>query len=222
MSASPPVVETLEPGDHLDQGTFHRCYEAMGDGVRAELVQGVVYMPSPAKADHARPNALLLTLLGLYESQTPGVAVIGDATTILDAENEVQPDGGLFIVPERGGRVRVDDDGYLVGAPEWVGEIALSTASYDLHSKKDAYEQAGVQEYVVVAVRQARVFWFRLRGEVFVELEASPDGIFRSEVFPGLWLDPAALLGLDSHRLLEVLRQGTATPEHAAFVRRLG
>jgi Uma2 family endonuclease len=221
MSASIPVVNTLEPGDHLDQSTFHECYEAMGDDVRAELVQGVVYMPSPAMADHARPCALLLTLLGLYESETPGVAVISDATTILDEENEVQPDGGLFILPEKGGRVRINDRGYLEGAPDWVGEIALSTASYDLHSKKTAYEQAGVQEYVVVAVRQARVFWFRLRNGVFVELEASSDGVFRSEVFPGLWLDPAALLQLNSRRLLEVLRQGTASTEHAAFVKRL-
>lgn len=221
MSASTPVVETLEPGDHLDQRTFHGCYEAMGENVRAELVQGVVYMPSPAKADHARPNALLLTLLGLYESETPGVAVISDATIILDEDSEIQPDGGLFVLPEKGGQVRINDDGYLMGAPEWVGEIASSTASYDLHSKKTAYEQAGVREYVVVAVRQARVFWFRLRNGVFVELETSPDGIYRSEVFPGLWLDPTALLELKSRQLLEVLRKGTASTEHTAFVQRL-
>jgi Uma2 family endonuclease len=179
-------------------------------------------MPSPAKADHARPSALLLTMLGLYESETPGVAVISDATTILDAQNEVQPDGGLFLLPEKGGQVRIDDAGYLRGAPEFVGEIASSTASYDLHSKKTAYERAGVQEYVVVAVRQTRVFWFRLRDGVFVELAPSSDGVYRSEVFPGLWLDPTALLQLNSRRLLEVLRQGTASTEHTAFVHRLG
>jgi hypothetical protein len=53
------------------------------------------------------------------------------------------------------------------------------------------------------------------------ELPPGPDGIYRSEVFPGLWLDPAALLRHDGPRVLEVLRQGLATPEHGAFVARL-
>ena len=44
----------------------------------------------------------------------------------------------------------------------------------------------------------------------------------RSEVFPGLWLDPRALLTQDWPRLLAVLGQGLASPEHAAFVARLG
>ena len=40
----------------------------------------------------------------------------------------------------------------------------------------------------------------------------------RSEAFPGLWLDPAALLAGDLPRALAVLQQGIATPEHASFV----
>jgi len=44
------------------------------------------------------------------------------------------------------------------------------------------------------------------------------DGVLRSEKFPGLWLDPAALLARDSKRLLDVLRLGIASPQHAAWV----
>jgi hypothetical protein len=40
-------------------------------------------------------------------------------------------------------------------------------------------------------------------------------------VFPGLWLDPAALFRNDLRRLREVVLAGTSTPEHAAFVARL-
>jgi hypothetical protein len=47
------------------------------------------------------------------------------------------------------------------------------------------------------------------------------DGIFRSRVFPGLWLHANALLQRDGVTVIEVLRQGLATPEHAAFVRQL-
>jgi hypothetical protein len=76
----------------------------------------------------------------------------------------------------------------------------------------------GVKEYLVVALRQNRVFWFVSRQGKFEELTQGPDGILRSEAFPGLWFGPAALLRLDRARLLEVLRQGLATPEHAAWV----
>ncbi len=99
--------------------------------------------------------------------------------------------------------------------------MASSSESIDLHRKKDEYEQAGVKEYLVIALRQRRIYWFVRRGGRFEELAPGQDGILRSEVFPGLWLDPAALLQLDGRRLKEVLRQGLATPEHAAFVAKL-
>jgi hypothetical protein len=55
-------------------------------------------------------------------------------------------------------------------------------------------------------------------------ITASPgflSGIVRSETFPGLWLDTAALLGFDLPVVLRTLQQGLAAPEHAAFVARL-
>jgi hypothetical protein len=42
--------------------------------------------------------------------------------------------------------------------------------------------------------------------------------MYRSQVFPGLWLDPHALFDDDSERLFATLDRGLATPEHAAFV----
>ena len=87
-----------------------------------------------------------------------------------------------------------------------------------IHGKKDDYEKAGVREYMVVALRTHKVFWFVRRRGKFKELAPDADGIVRSEAFPGLWLDPAALLRRDGKRLLAVLRQGLASPEHAAFV----
>jgi hypothetical protein len=59
------------------------------------------------------------------------------------------------------------------------------------------------------------------RGGKFEPLVTGPDGLLRSETFPGLWLDADALLRLDLRRLLAVLRQGLVSPEHAAFVARL-
>src|SRR4029077_11757644 len=100
-------------------------------------------------------------------------------------------------------------------------EVSFSTESIDLNAKKTDYEQAGVKEYVVVALRARKVFWFvRKRGR-FKELALGADGIYRSEVFPGLWLDADALLRRDRKRLLTVARRGLASPEHATFAAKL-
>jgi hypothetical protein len=56
---------------------------------------------------------------------------------------------------------------------------------------------------------------------VFKEMQPGADGILRSEVFPGLWLDSVAFLANDKKRVREVLSQGLASPEHAAFVAKL-
>jgi Uma2 family endonuclease/mono/diheme cytochrome c family protein len=143
-----------------------------------------------------------------------------DKRTLL-RRSEPQPDACLRILPEHGGQAREENE-YIVGPPELVVEVASSTEAIDLHAKRADYERAGVREYVVVALRQARVLWFVLRDGRFQDLAPAADGSLRSEVFPGLWLDPAALLRGDLPRVLEVLRQGLATPEHTALVARLG
>jgi hypothetical protein len=100
-------------------------------------------------------------------------------------------------------------------------EISYATESIDLHGKKLDYELAGVREYLVVALRQNQLFWFIRKKGKFRDMAAGSDGIFRSEVFPGLWLDGGAFLRRDRKRLLAVLRQGLAAPEHEAFARKL-
>jgi Uma2 family endonuclease len=178
-------------------------------------------MPAALRRPHGRSHNRLNWWLTCYEDATPGVEAYDNATTIMGEDSEPQPDACLIVLPERGGQMRVTEDDYLEGGPEFIGEVASSTESYDLHSKKHDYERAGVKEYLVVALQQQRVFWFVNRNGRFEEKAPDADGIIRSEVFPGLWLDPQALLDLNARRLLEVLRHGLATPEHAAFVQRL-
>lgn len=190
----------------------------MPEDVKAELIAGVVYMPAALRRPHGRSSGLLVRWLGAYEDETPGVELYDNTTTIMGEDSEPQPDACLIFQPECGGQMRVTEEDYLQGAPEFVGEVASSTEAYDLHSKKRDYERAGVNEYLVVALRQQMVFWFVNRGGRFAEQPPDADGVLRSEVFPGLWLDPEALIALRGRRVLEVLRQGLATPEHAAFV----
>lgn len=214
-------VPSLQPGDHLSRDEFVRRYEAMPGLKKAELIDGVVYMPSPVSNDgHGAPHAKLVGWLVNYEARTPGVQVSDNPTVRLGKRNEPQPDALLRILPEYGGQT-LDDAGFVSCGPEWAGEVASSSASYDLHEKKETYRNAGVHEYVVVRVLDREVDWFVLRGGQYERLAAGVDGILRSETFPGLWLDAAALVSGDTRRLLAVLQQGLESPEHADFVRRL-
>ena len=211
----------LENGDRLDQETFHERYEAMPSAVRAELIGGTVYMASPQKRRHARSQATLVWWLGEYEAATAGTEVLVNSTAILGPESQPEPDACLLIVPEHGGQTWEDEEGYLHGAAELNAEVSWATESIDLHGKKSDYEKAGVREYLVAALRQQQVFRFVRRRGKFRNLLPGSDGVIRSEVFPGLWLDPDALLRRDRKRLLAVLRQGLSAPEHAAFVTKL-
>jgi Uma2 family endonuclease len=161
------------------------------------------------------------TWVGLYQMSTPGTAGYDNTSNLMGPEAEPQPDICLLISPPAGGQTS-DKDDWIVGAPELIVEVASSTESIDLHGKKADYEKCSVREYVVVVLRQKRVFWFCTRDDSFVELSPGADGIFRSQVFPGLWLDPIALLAGKMVRVRQVLDTGLATPEHAAFVARLG
>jgi Uma2 family endonuclease len=212
-----PKTPTLIAGQRLDRATFHERYEAMPPGTRAELIGGVVYMPSPLSYDHGDQDATVIYWLKRYRRATPGVKVSSNASVFLDDEGEPQPDVLLRILPEYGGQIRHEGK-YLGGAPELVVEVASSSRPVDLGPKFGDYQRAGVLEYVVVALHPNEVFWFVRRGDRLEPWPPGPDGIFRSEVFPGLWLDPEALFLDDMDRLDATLEQGLATPEHAAFV----
>jgi Uma2 family endonuclease len=218
----PNSLPPLENGDRLARAEFERRYHAMPQLKKAELIEGIVYMPSPVRHQlHGRPHSQLIGWLALYEVGTPGVQVGVNSTVRLDLDNEPQPDAILLIDPARGGQTRLSADGYVEGAPELVVEVAASTASYDLHAKLNVYRRSGVQEYVVWRVQEQAIDWFVLREGRYERLSPDAGGRLRSTVFAGLWLDPAALLRHDVTTVLAVVQQGMASPEHAALVARL-
>jgi Uma2 family endonuclease len=212
----PPLVA----GQHLDQPTFHERYEAMPPETRAELVGGVVYTPSPVRNEHSEYDEDLAYWCGHYKRATKGQRSGKNATVILGPFGETQPDGHLRIPQALGGQSRIER-GYIIGAPELVIEIARSGRLYDLDVKRAEYAQAGVLEYLVVDLEPDRVRWFVLKDGRFEDLPVEADGIYRSSVFPGLWLDAESLFAEDMDRLVEVLEQGIRTPEHAAFAAKL-
>jgi Uma2 family endonuclease len=218
VCSAPP----LQSGDRLDRAEFERRYAAHPEIKKAELVEGVVYVPSPVQYRyHAKPHSAIVGWLIAYSAATPGVSVGDNATLRLDAQNEVQPDAVLLLEPALGGRSYESTDGYLEGVPELVVEVAASSASYDLHDKRHAYARNGVPEFLVIQTDEQRADWFTLRAGVYATLPSDEQGILRSEIFPGLWLQPAALWSGDLASLLKALHEGLNSPEHAAFVAQL-
>jgi Uma2 family endonuclease len=211
-------MPVLCAGDTLTRDEFERRYSAMPELKKAELLEGVVFMPSPVRfTQHGHPHAVLAEWLAEYRHATPGVAFGIDSSLRLDLDNEPQPDLVLRIAGQRGSS-RIDADGYLQGPPELVVEVAASSVSIDLHKKLHVYRRSGVREYLVMRTDDAEVDWFVLRRGAFEVLSPAADGLVRSESFPGLWLDVAALLRQDPTALRAGVVAGTATAAHAEFV----
>ena len=219
MSTVEQRVPPLLPGQRLTRDEFLRRWEAMPELKLAELVGGIVYMPSPLSLEHGETDGLFGGWLFLYRAATPG-CMNGNNTTWLLLQDAPQPDLHLRILPEYGGRSRVERR-YGSGAPELLLEVSLSRAHYDLHEKLDLYRAAGVQEYLVILPEEQEVRWHRLVGDAYELLPADADGVLRSVVFPGLWLNVPAALADDAAQLIATLNQGLASPEHAAFVAQL-
>ncbi|MBY0229315.1 MAG: Uma2 family endonuclease [Gemmataceae bacterium] len=217
-----PSVPPLIHGERLTRDEFERRYDAMPGVKKAELIEGVVHMPSPVHwVGHGSPHASLIWFLVNYSLATPGTQVGDNATARMGTASAPQPDGSMIILPSHGGRTRISEDDYLEGGPELATGASASSAPLDLGEKFRLYQRTGVQEYLVWRVPDGEVDWFALRRRRYQRLAPQPDGTIRSVVFPGLWLAVPALVAGDLAGVLATLQAGLASPEHAAFLAQL-
>lgn len=190
----------------------------MPDVKKAELINGIVHMASPLRAEqHGDPDSILQTWIGLYALRTPGLRSSTNATVRLGPDDVPQPDISLRLLPQCGGHSTIGPDGLLHGAPELVIEIAASSASIDTREKLREYRRAGVQEYIVWRTEDEALDWWHLVDDDYLPLPAGDDGILRSRLFPGLWLNPDALLKEDGARLLDTLHDGMESEDYKTY-----
>jgi hypothetical protein len=218
-----PKIPPLRDGDALTVREFERRHEAMPSVKKAELIEGVVRIGSPVSIkSHGSPHGSMTAWLGHYHAFTPGTE-LGDNSTLKLAigDSQPQPDDLLRILPERGGISRTDKDGYVVGGVELAAEISASSVAIDVHEKFVAYEKNGILEYVVWRVEDREIDWFVLKQGKCQRLPKSRLGVYKSKVFPGLWLDTPSLIAGNLARVIEVVQQGVASPEHQRFIKRL-
>ena len=211
-----PPPDCLNNGDRLTRAEFHELYEKSPPGTRAELIGGIVHMASPVKLLHSDYHAPMTGLLSYYQSRTKGVKTSDNVTVVLSDDSEVQPDVCLRILADGSPLPsRSRSTNYLHEPPELVIEVSDSSRNVDLNAKRVTYENHGVQEYLVLNLRDARLHAFDFANASSLELT---EGVYHSKCFPGLWIDVGALFEEELEHLYATLQLGLASPEHAEFV----
>jgi len=211
----PPLVD----GEKLTREEFLRRWEAMPEVKRAELLEGVVFMPSPLGRPHGKTDWMVATWAGVYAGATPGCDGASNSTWFMRTDAP-QPDCALWLLPEYGGKSG-EEGRYGAGPAEFIAEVSVSSKERDLGPKLQLYQKTGVKEYLTVLIQEEEARWHRLVAGHYRVLPPGEDGVLRSVVFPGLWLSPEALFAGDIAKLLATLQEGLDSQEHAEFVRRL-
>ena len=216
-----PQVEGKElvTGMRLTLDEFLSRWEAIPELKKAELIDGVVYVPSPVGIDHGNLDTTIHWWLKQYKAATPGCRPANNATLKMLGQSP-QPDALLRILESHGGQSSGKGK-FFEGAPELAVEICVSSTEVDFGPKRNLYQRAGVQEYITIESFQPRIVWRALVNGKYQMIEPDAGGIFRSRCFPGLWLDSDALYADDEVRMMLALNAGLATPEHAQFVEEL-
>lgn len=214
MIPSPNMTFLLAPGDRMELDEFLERWEQSPELKFAELIDGVVYMPSPVSFSHTDFEGLAASLLGHYRLCS-GICKVFPNATWLMGRNAPQPDQALCLKPEYGGRIELIGN-LLSGAPDLAVEVCRSSHSYDLGPKLALYQRTGIPEYLAILIEERRVEWRILRKGRYQFLKAQ-DGIFKSRVFPGLWIDEPAFWNGDEARLMAAVDEGLRSPEFLKF-----
>ncbi len=158
---------------------------------RIELVDGVVCMSPSASLPHQRLVREILFQLETFRRANPHVEVLADVDLVLASGTVYRPD--IIAYVDKRAVMRTDR---AEAAPTLVVEVlSPATRAFDLTTKRDDYERAGVGEYIVVESSDARARLFRRDGEWLVELPLRGDSI-ESLSLSGFVLDLKALRAL--------------------------
>lgn len=188
--AAPPNIYAHLPSDQPwpDQGGW-TCADFLrlpDDGVRYEIIDGVLYMTNAPDPDHQYAVVEILSLLHSHINVNQlGVVYTSPIEVHLPGiAQPVQPDV-LFIAQDRRNIVKAK---FIEGAPDLIVEVtSASTARLDRKVKLDAHERAGVREYWSANPRTRFVEVYSLeQGEYVLRGEYGPGEALISGVVSGL------------------------------------
>ena len=161
---------------------------AVREGDRVDLIGGEVFVTPAPDMGHQEALANLFSLIDRHvREHRQGKLYFHPVAVHLSDHDVVQPDL-VFLSTERMGLRRRRG---IFGPPDLVVEaLSPATRDLDLGARRELYERSGVREYWVLDPRARTATLLRLADGRFAEA-ASDDGLVRSEVVPGLVVDPA-------------------------------
>ncbi len=166
---------------------FDEFCELIPDGQKADLLGGVIYVASPDSIRSNTINKFLVCLIDYYIAarNIDGFIFMSRVACRLSKFYAPEPDVG-YVRPERAALV---EETRINGAPDIVVEIvAHDSRDRDYGLKRDAYEEAGVEEYWIIDPLQKRCEFLRLVDGAYEVVPLERNTIFRSSVIPGFWL----------------------------------
>ncbi|MDR0221090.1 MAG: Uma2 family endonuclease [Lachnospiraceae bacterium] len=138
---------------------------ALPEDVRAELIDGKIYLMPTRSTIHQQILGDLSLLIGNYieDRNRPCRIYMGPLAVFINDERDcVEPDIVVICDPSK-----IKEDG-CHGAPDWVIEIiSPSTASHDYLRKAALYSNAGVREYWIVDPNNEIINVYNFGDEVY-------------------------------------------------------
>ncbi len=177
------VLPKVAPGDRMTDDEFFQFAPA---DRKAELIGGILVMPSPAYDPHEDRQGFLLTILRTFVRHKQLGIVRGSHTAVhLQTGENYEPDV-LFVAAERANIVRREG---VFGAPDLVIELlSPGTANYDWGVKRRVYAQSGVRELWLIDPNGLDGSAFFQRDESGLKEVSFQDNVLRSLAVPGFYL----------------------------------
>jgi Uma2 family endonuclease len=179
--------------------------ELVDEDTKAELIDGVLVVHSPASPQHDNEAGFLRALMRCYAEERGLGQVFGpDAVIHLATCRKFAPDG--FVLDSAQMPVALPVQEFDL-TPALIFEILLpSNRNYDLNDKRPAYHKAGVREIWLIDPDEQRVIVDRRHGKRYAT-RTLKKGRLTSTVLRGFWLDVSWLWAEPLPNVLTCLRE---------------
>jgi Uma2 family endonuclease len=178
--------------------------ELVDEDTRAELIDGVMVVHSPASPRHNAIAGFLRSLMQCYVEEKGLGQVLGpDSLIRLRARQKFAPD--LFFLEQKRVPKRLPKK-QIEGPPDFIVEVlSPSNRRFDLEEKRPAYRKAGVREIWLVDPEKERILVDRLLKNRYAT-DTVAEGRLASAVIPGFWIEAAWLWAEPLPKVLKSLR----------------
>jgi Uma2 family endonuclease len=166
--------------------------ELVDEDTKAELIDGVMIVHSPASMEHDNVGGFVRGLMGFHsDAKGLGVVLGPDSLIHLAPGRKCAPD--VFFI--RQAQVPAPLPKEFEGVPALVVEVlSPSNRRYDLRDKRQIYREAGVEEVWFIDSEVRQIIVDRRRAGNYTE-EIVTAGRVSSAVLQGFWVNASWLWG---------------------------